>query len=85
MKIHDVLSDPFPVNRGVKQGSVLSPALFLVVMNSLLKVMRSTNTGASLHGTFVGTAVHADDVRTIAPSIQSVNSLKFYLLLLMLA
>ena len=30
--------------------------------------------GASLHGTFVGTAVHADDVRTIAPSIQSVIS-----------
>ena len=67
------LSSSFLVNRGVKQGSVLSPSLFLIVMNSLLQRMRDLNCGGSIHGTFIGTAVHADDVRSIAP-IQSVAS-----------
>ena len=68
------LSDPFPVNRGVKQGSVLSPSLFLIVMNSLIQKMRNRNCGVSIQGTFVGTAVHADDIRCIAPNIDSISS-----------
>ena len=74
VKHQNVFSAPFPINRGVKQGSVLSPSLFLIVMNSLLKKMRNSNKGGSLHGTFVGITVHADDVRSIAPNIQSVIS-----------
>ena len=74
VKHQNVFSAPFPINRGVKQGSVLSPSLFLIVMNSLLKKMRNSNNGGSLHGTFVGIAIHADDVRSIAPNIQSVIS-----------
>ena len=54
---------------GVKQGSVLSPSLFLIVMNSLLNKMCISNNEGSLHGTFVGIAIHADDVRSIAPNI----------------
>ena len=41
-------------------------------MNSFLQRMRNLNSGGSLHGTFTGSAVHADDVRSIAPSIQSI-------------
>ena len=74
VKHQNVFSAPFPINRGVKQGSVLSPSLFLIVMNSLLKKMRNSNNGGSLHGTFVGITIHADDVRSIAPNIQSVIS-----------
>ena len=54
---HDVLSKPgtghtkhnnnlpalFYIGRGVKQGSILLPSLFLVIMNSLLQKMRSLN------------------------------------------
>ena len=74
VKHQNVFSAPFPINRGVKQGSVLSPSLFLIVMNSLLKKMHNSNNGGPLHGTFVGIAIHADDVRSIAPNIQSVIS-----------
>ena len=66
VKYNNIISAPFPISHGVKQGSVLSPSLFLVIMNSLLQRMRQLNCGESLHGTFVGSAVHADDVRSIA-------------------
>ena len=72
VKHNNNLSTPFPVSRDVKQGSVLSPSLFLVIMNSLLQRMRSLNNGGSLHGIFAGSAVHADDVRSIAPQCESI-------------
>ena len=71
VKHNDCVSAPFLISRGVKQGSVLSPTLFLVIMNSLLQRMRSLNSGGSLHGFFAGSAVHADDLRSIALSIDS--------------
>ena len=38
---NSTLSTPFDISRGVKQDSVLSPSLFLIVMNSLLQRMKS--------------------------------------------
>ena len=46
LKYH--LSDAFLIGHGVKQGSVLSPSLFLTVMDSLLKRMRDRNVGSSI-------------------------------------
>ena len=74
VKYNNIISAPFPISRGVKQGSVLSPSLFLVIMNSLLQRMRQLNCGGSLHGTFVESAVHVDDVRSITPNIDSIIS-----------
>ena len=36
VKIRDQMSARFPLSRGVKQDSVLSPTLFNIVINSLL-------------------------------------------------
>ena len=41
--VHNQLSEPFTVERGVKQGSVLSPTLFLTVMDHLLKQLKEKN------------------------------------------
>ena len=72
VKHENSLSAPFPVGRGVKQGAVVSPSLFLVIMNPLLQRMRQLNIGGSLHGIFAGSAIHADDICCIAPSVDSV-------------
>ena len=37
VRINHHISDKFTISRGVKQGSVLSPTLFLIVMDVLLK------------------------------------------------
>ena len=67
------LSDPFEVNRGVKQGSVLSSTLFLIVMDILLKHMRTSNCGLSVRGVYAGAAVRADDLHTTSSSLDVIN------------
>ena len=56
-KVHmnGVFSHSFPVNRGVKQGSILSPILFIIVIDVLLKQFRDEDVGLSVSGNFVGT------------------------------
>ena len=72
IRVGSKLSEPFSITRGVKQGSVLSPILFLIVIDPLLLTLKDRYAGLSIHGSFVGAAAHADNLRTIAPSIAPV-------------
>ena len=67
-------SDNFPVSCGVKQGSVLSPTLFVAVMDSLLSFLESSRLELTVHGRSVGHSAHADDVRAESIGIDSVRS-----------
>ena len=63
VKVNNRLSDPFWVYHGVKQGSVLSPTLFIAVIDSLLSFLESSGQGLTLCGLNVGSSAHTDDVR----------------------
>ena len=63
-----VLSESYSIGRGVKQGSVLSPALFLLVMDPLLSRLQSSGMGLSINNFYAGGFLHADDIRTAATS-----------------
>ena len=68
VRVHNQLSETFTVERGVKQGSVLSPTLYLIVMDQLLKQLKEKNYGLSVCQTYAGAAIHAEDLRTTAAS-----------------
>ena len=74
VKVNDKLSGTFKVNRGVKQGSVLSPTLFIAVIDSLLCFLESSGQGLTLKGLNVGCSAHADDVRAASLSLISAES-----------
>ena len=60
--------EPYSVERGVKQGSVLSPALFLLVLDPLLTQLEQSGLGLSINNFYAGGFLHADDVKTLTTS-----------------
>ena len=52
---------------------MLSPTLFLIVMDQLLKQLREKKHGLSVCQTYAGAAIHADDLRTTAESKEAVS------------
>ena len=56
------------------RGSVLSPTLFLLVMDPLLKILESASLGLKINDLYVGGFAHADDIRTLTNSISSLNA-----------
>ena len=66
VKVDNHYSECFPVSRGVKQGSVLSPTLFTIVVDSLLKNLDATGKGLCISSLDLGASAHADDIRAIS-------------------
>ena len=54
VKLDERFSDSYHVERCVKQGSVLSPALFLLVMEPLLRQLQVSSVGLSINSFYAG-------------------------------
>ena len=54
IKIENTVSELFKeaIKRGVWRGSVLSPTLFLIVMDEMLKEMHTNGAGVSIAGLY---------------------------------
>ena len=64
-----VLSNPFPVTNGVKQGAVLSPILYCIYIDGLFTRLRKEKTGCWVNGNYVGIVAYADDLLLLSPTI----------------
>ena len=53
VRIGNHCSSSFPLNRGVRQGAVLPPMLFIIVNDSLLKELASIDAGINLGNTYI--------------------------------
>ncbi len=54
VRLGSTLSIPFPVERGIRQGSVLSPTIFNLVIDPLLSDLESRDVGLRINGLFLG-------------------------------
>ena len=59
------------ISNGVKQEGVLSPVLFTVYLDELLRRMSNSRLGCYIGNIFCGTLAYADDVIILAPSVAS--------------
>ena len=57
---------------------MLSPTLFLLVMDPLLRKLESSGLGLSVNGLFAGAYLHADDIRTLATTISLQKKVNLY-------
>ena len=68
------MSEPFEIQRGVRQGSVLSLTLFLVAINPLLNSLEQLNKGVNIADVYVGSMAHADDIRSVTNTLTALEA-----------
>jgi hypothetical protein len=69
------LSKPFGICHGVRQGGLLSPALFAILIDDLLTTLECTGVGCRIGSRYFGCIAYADDLVLLAPTIGSLNHL----------
>ena len=67
VKWGNTVSSEFTVSNGVKQGGVLSPILFAIYTDGLLKRLEETGVGCHMGSRFAGALAYADDITLLAP------------------
>ena len=59
----------FNTSNGIKQGSILSPVLFTVYMDSLLKKLEDSGYGCRIGQHYFGALSYADDLSLMCPTL----------------
>ena len=65
---NNCFSEPFSVKNGVKQGGVISPLLFGIYIDVLIKQLRDSGLGCYMGPFFIGCITYADDVVLLSPT-----------------
>ncbi len=65
----------FSVLNGVKQGGVLSPVLFAVYIDGLLKWLSKSGVGCYMGNKFMGAVSFADDIKLLTPTFIGLKKL----------
>ena len=75
VKLGGTSSSSFSITNGTRQGSVLSPTLFSVYLDGLLKELRNQGLGCHVAGVWMGAAGYADDLALLAPSRETMKKM----------
>ena len=65
----------FSIHNGVKQGGVLSPILFSVYLDPLLKEIHNSRLGCFVGNLCANAFAYADDIIILSPTCSSMRSL----------
>jgi len=70
-----VLSDPFVVSQGVRQNGVLSPFLFNIYVDDLIKQLELelSGTGCHVSRVYIGAILYADDLLLLSAFISGLQ------------
>ena len=66
-------SQYFLFKNEVKQGGVLSPIFFIMYIDRLLVMLRTSGIGCHIGSTYIGALSYADDITLLCLSIRGLN------------
>ena len=72
---NQIKSEEFLVNNGVKQGGVISPVLFCIYMDDLLKELHDSGVGCHIGPYFFGSLCYADDIILLNPTLYATRKM----------
>lgn len=75
VKWNNLQSDGFSITNGVKQGGVISPLLFTVYTDSLIRNIKDSKLGCHVGEKCAAVFVYADDIILLAPTRFAMQSL----------
>ena len=65
----------FKVIAGFRQGGLISPILFSIYMDVLIKHLKSTKFGCVINGVYFGCILYADDIVLLSTSLSALQSM----------
>ena len=68
-------SNAFGISHGVKQGGLLSPALFSILVDTLLDKLALAGVGCKIGARYVGAFAYADDIVLLSPSVSGLRAM----------
>ena len=64
-----MIFEKYGIANGVMQGGVLSPILFVIYMDNLIKRSKDSNIGCKIGINYVGVFCYADDLTLLSPTL----------------
>ena len=75
VSFNNTTSNYFSIGNGVKQGGVLSPILYCIYVDNLLKQLESSGYGCHVGSKFTGCIGYADDLVLLSPTLYGLKKM----------
>ena len=71
----DAISGFFNVMSVVRQGNILSPRLFTVLINIVIVKLKDSGVGCSINNIFIGCILYADDIIVLSATVSGLQEM----------
>ena len=68
-----MISQTCTTSNGVKQGGCMSPTLFSIYLDKLLRILRKSNVGWHYGNHYMGAFCYADDISLLSPTVSALQ------------